>query len=99
MGGCWEFAEDCGEVFGEGAVHFEALAEFGELGFLGEFAVPDEVGGLFEGGVGGKVFDVVASVEEFAAFAVYVADVSFFNNDVVEALVNRFRFGSLSIHL
>ena len=52
----------------------ELCGELGELGCGGELAEPEEVGGLFEGGLLGELVDIDAAVGEDAGVSVDPAD-------------------------
>ena len=78
-------AEEVDDGGGEFAGGGELLGEGAELGGVGKFAVPEEIGGFFEGGSVGELVDVDAAVGEDALGAVDEADGGLVGDDVLEA--------------
>ena len=73
-GGGGHAAEEVDDLGIELAGVGELPGEGGELGGGGQLAVPEEIGGLFEGGVLGEFVDVDAAIGEDAGVAVDPAD-------------------------
>ena len=82
FGDAAEEVDDLGvELAGGG----EVCGELGEFGGVGEFAEPEEIGGLLEGGALGEFVDVDAAVGEDAGVAVDPADRGAGGDDAFQA--------------
>ena len=91
LGRADEFGDEGAVEVGEGAFDDQERLELIELLPGGKLQIPEEKGGLFEGGVLGQVVDVVAGVDELALLAIDAAELGGGDVDAFKATLD---FGS-----